>query len=260
MLHQNKNILIKIFNKNSFVSGLLSVFAIFPVMAHTTTTPYLNVAIYRGEAGCPGCSEMVAKSLKETGLVVNIFYIGENEVLKLNKENLINVDLYIQPGGGQDIPGAYRAIGETGARAIRDFVKNGKGYLGLCMGAYLADDNWLKLIDSPLDSEVGRPESRIYDESDYTIPIKWGRNTEAFYYQDGPYFDSSVKSKGYVPLAYYGNGDVAMAKYNYGKGTVVLSGPHPEADDTWKDSSAAGYSTPQSKMLRILGYFPKVKQ
>lgn len=46
-----------------------------------------------------------------------------------------------------------------------------------------------------------------------------------------------------------------MARYKYGKGTVLLSGPHPEADETWIDSTMPGNTTAESKMVRILSYF-----
>lgn len=218
----------------------------------------LNVAVYRGAAGCKGCSEMVVNALRGVAMPLRIAYIGEHEKRKLNAQNLRQFDLYIQPGGGQDIPAAYDALGDEGARAVRDFVRSGKGYLGLCMGAYLADSNWLGLIASPLDSEVGRPGSHIADEGDYTIAVTWDHRPETFYYQDGPYLVGQKQQDGFTPVAFYRNGDVAMARYVYGKGTVVLTGPHPEADERWMDDvSDTGVTdtSPQQKMTRLLAYF-----
>jgi hypothetical protein len=126
-------------------------FAIFtaPTLANAATSKSYNVAVYRGQAGCPGCSEMVVKSLIGTGLPLHISYVGEKEKLKLNEQTLKKFDIYIQPGGGQDIPGSYEVIGDEGAEAIRQFVKNGKDFIGICMGAYLADKDWIGLIDAP---------------------------------------------------------------------------------------------------------------
>ncbi|ANR77884.1 hypothetical protein BBB57_06165 [Kosakonia sacchari] len=227
--------------------------------AHSADNKPLNIAVYRGEAGCEGCSEMVVKSLFNTGLKLAISYIGENEKLKLNRQNLKKFDLYIQPGGGQDIPAAYNAIGDEGANAIREFVRSGKGYLGLCMGAYLADKDWIGLINAPLDSEAARPGAEANDEGDYTLSVKWGGKEESFYYQDAPYLSNRTKSPGYTPIAYYLNGDVAMAAYTYGKGKVVLTGPHPEADESWIDASKPGYIPAESKMTRLLKYLDPKK-
>lgn len=233
----------------------LCAFLLSPFATHAANSGPLNIAIYRGAAGCEGCSEMVAKSLQNTGQNIVISYIGEKEKLKLTGQNLSQFDLYVQPGGGQDIPAAYDAIGDDGARAIREFVRRGKGYLGLCMGAYLADKDWIGLIDKPLESEVGRPGSGVSDEGDYTLNVRWGNKKEPFYYQDGPYFTPGSKNSGFTPVAWYSNGDVAIATFHYGKGNVVLTGPHPEADGSWFDNSVAGHTSPQSKMARLLSYF-----
>ncbi|WP_370640994.1 MULTISPECIES: BPL-N domain-containing protein [unclassified Pantoea] len=208
-----------------------------------------QVAIYRGEAGCAGCAEMVDKALKNSGLPLTTSYVGEHEKLKLNDNTLKRFDLYIQPGGGQDIPAAYQALGTEGANAIRRFVKNGKRFLGICMGAYLADKNNLGLIDASLASEVGRPGSGVTDEGDYALQVRWNKKEEPFYYQDGPHLNNSQEDKA---IAYYAHGDIAIAKYRYGKGTVILSGPHPEADETWLGEAATSSTTPGNKMARLM--------
>ncbi|VFT76837.1 Uncharacterised protein [Klebsiella aerogenes] len=74
------------------------------------------------------------------------------------------------------------------------------------MGAYLADKDWIGLIDAPLESEVGRPGSQAVDEGDYTLQLTWNNKQEPFYYQDGPYLNSSISSTGFQPIAYYKNG------------------------------------------------------
>lgn len=211
-----------------------------------------HVAIYRGGAGCPGCSEMVRKSLEQSGLPLDIAYVGEKEKITLTDKNLAPFDVYIQPGGGQDIPGAFASLGEEGAGAIRNFVRNGKSFLGLCMGAYLADENWLGLIPSSLDSEVMRKGTNIPDEGDYVVDVVWQGKTEKFYYQDGPYLNAE-DAHGFVALARYANGDIALAKYTYGKGTVLLSGPHPEADESWMqpEENNPAYTSAGSKMARL---------
>ncbi|HIG8793801.1 BPL-N domain-containing protein [Raoultella terrigena] len=225
-----------------------------PALANASTAESYNIAVYRGQAGCSGCSEMVVKSLVKTGLPLRISYVGEKERLKLNAQTLKKFDLYIQPGGGQDIPGSYQALGDEGADAIRQFVKSGKSFMGICMGAYLADKDWIGLIDAPLESEVARPGSDALDQGDYTLQLTWNNKQEPFYYQDGPYLNGSSSSTGFQALAYYENGDIAIARYKYGKGNVILSGPHPEADETWIDSTAVGNTTAESKMQRILSY------
>lgn len=43
-------------------------------------------------------------------------------------------------------------------------MKSGKSFMGICMGAYLADKDWIGLIDAPLESEVARPGSDALDQ------------------------------------------------------------------------------------------------
>jgi len=224
-----------------------------PAHAAAAAGDALKVAVYRGKAGCRGCSEMVLKALQGSGLKLEVAYVGEREPLKVNARTLSGFDLYIQPGGGQDIPAAYAAIGDDGGDAIRAFVRGGKSFLGLCMGAYLADRDWIGLVDVALLSEVGRPGSGIDDEGDHTIDVRWDGTLERVYYQDGPYFTGNAAS-GYAPIAHYRNGDVAMARYAYGAGTVLLTGPHPEADASWMDEDGDDASA-QDKMRRLLRYF-----
>lgn len=241
---------------NMITLALAFTFSIFsaPTSANASPSKTYRIAVYRGDAGCAGCSEMVVKSLIGTGLPLNIAYVGEKETLKVNEQTLKKFDIYIQPGGGQDIAGSYDVIGDDGAEAIRQFVKSGKDFIGICMGAYLADKDWIGLIDAPLESEVGRPGSRAYDEGDYTLQVKWNNKQEPFYYQDGPYLNNTTSNAGFQAIAYYDNGDVAIARYQYGEGHVILSGPHPEADETWIDARVAGNTTAESKMKRILSY------
>jgi glutamine amidotransferase-like uncharacterized protein len=137
--------------------------------------------------------------------------------------------------------------------ALRAFVRSGKVFLGLCMGAYLADRDWIGLVDVALQSEVGRPGSGIDDEGDHTIEVRLDGTLERVYYQDGPYFTGKAAS-GYAPITHYRNGDVAMARYGYGAGTVLLTGPHPEADASWMDDGG-GDAAAQDKMRRLLRYF-----
>jgi hypothetical protein len=96
---------------------------------------------------------MVVKSLVGTGLPLNIAYVGEKETLKVNEQTLKKFDIYIQPGGGQDIPGSYDVIGDDGAEAIRQFVKSGKDFIGICMGRILPIKTGLGSLMLPLSQK-----------------------------------------------------------------------------------------------------------
>lgn len=193
----------------------------------------VRVAIYRGPAGCEGCSEAVAHAFERTDRDFSIEFVGPGEETAVGDVSLKVFDIYVQPGGGQDISGAMEDLGSDGTSAIRAFVGEGGKFLGLCMGAYLASASNLGLIADDLDSEVGRPGFPVTTIDDTSVAVVWDGEDDHVFFQDGPYFIAHAGEAGYEQIALYQNGDIAAARYAFGKGVVVLSGPHPEAEKEW---------------------------
>ncbi|MGY4638889.1 BPL-N domain-containing protein [Pseudomonas sp. TE24901] len=229
-------------NLRAIAAPLFAFALLLPSLAGAATS-ITRVAIYRGPAGCDDCSENVAKALQRVNPNVHIDFVGADEPVDITPQTLAHYDLYVQPGGGQDIPGALRSLGEARSEAIRDYVANGGRYLGLCMGAYLADDTNLGLIPQDLDGEAGRPGFEVPGIVDAAVQVTWGGKADQVFFQDGPYMP---KAGHYTTLATYRNGDVAAARYTFEKGVVVLSGPHPEASREWFENA----EIPLSKMPR----------
>ncbi|BBP76285.1 hypothetical protein PHLH7_23890 [Pseudomonas sp. Ost2] len=119
--------------------------------------PVTHVAIYRGPAGCDDCSESVKQALQRLAPGYQIDFVGADEPIDITPQTLARYDLYVQPGGGQDIPGALDSLGHARATAIRDYVAHGGRYLGLCMGAYLADNSNLGLIPRTWTPKLAAP-------------------------------------------------------------------------------------------------------
>jgi len=171
---------------------------------------------------------------------------------------LNDADMVTFPGGlgaGEGL----RQYGDNFAKAMQFFVASGGGYLGICGGAYSAGvavpallgllaKQSLRLVDTQaqapplikfLSQYLTMQEERLLSSCDISAishPITVGHEGERvqLVYSGGPiltYPGSSV-----VPLAYYYNdvlsdvrGEVAIAVSQFGKGRVVVSGPHPEA-------------------------------
>lgn len=228
--------------KLSAIAATFLAFAtLHPLPVHGAT-PITHVAIYRGPAGCADCSENVKTALQRLIPNSQIDFVGADEPIDITSENLARYDLYVQPGGGQDIPAALASLGDARAEAIRGYVAKGGRYLGLCMGAYLADDNNLGLIPQSLDTEAGRPGFEVTGIDDAAVRVLWDGQPDHVFYQDGPYFPKANAIAPYQPLATYQNGDVAAARYAYKKGVVVLSGPHPEAGREWFENAGIALS------------------
>ncbi|QND51674.1 biotin--protein ligase [Phyllobacterium sp. 628] len=191
--------------------------------------------VYRGPAGCDDCSSAIAEALRTSTFHFDVKFIGPNEKLKLVPSSFIGASLYVQPGGGQDIAGARKSLGKSGIQTVRDFVSRGGRYLGICMGAYLATDLGFDIVEGETDSEVGRPGFPVSDIGDYVVQIKWKGSSSWTYYQDGPYLPKNHRNAGFQELAHYQNGDLAAARYAFGKGSATLIGPHTEAPQDWYD-------------------------
>ncbi len=189
--------------------------------------------VYRGPAACDGCPEAIASRLRDSDYNFRVIYVGPAEKLKITPAVLAGAALYVQPGGGQDVPAAAASIGKHAIKAVRHYVSNGGRYLGLCMGAYLAGDQGFRLVDGDIDSEVGRPGSTLRGIADTVTPVVWRGKKRWIYYQDGAMLPAVPAGSGGVVLATYPNRDIAAATYRYGKGRVGLAGPHPEADESW---------------------------
>lgn len=202
------------------------------ILGSASAEDVVAVAVYRGAAACDDCSETAKKAIEKIDPRYRVEFIGPREPVDVTLSNLRRYAIYVQPGGGQDIHAALKALGDRRVAAIRDFVSQGGGYLGLCMGAYLADDSNIGLIEDDLDSAVGRPNFPVHSIDDAAVAVRWKGQADTVFFQDGPYFPRSTQG-GFHALATYANGDVAAARYTFGKGLVVLSGPHPEADQSW---------------------------
>ena len=187
--------------------------------------------IYRGPAACEGCPEAVATLLRPT---YQILYAGPKEKVDVNANTLVTAKLYVQPGGG-DLDQAWPHVRRYSS-PIRDYVRNGGRYLGICLGGYLAGT--LPGFDllpgtGQTDQYITSKGALVTSEVDTVVPLLWRGQLRHVYFQDGTLFQLDQKAAPTQVLAKYTNGEIAAAVQNAGKGRVGMVGPHPEADETW---------------------------
>lgn len=156
------------------------------------------------------------------------------------------------------IPGGYAYdyyldLGYSGAKAIRDFVRDGGGYFGVCAGAFYAcqEFNWTEngytgtyryMLNLFRGRGVG-PIAGIADWPDYTmtdvrinitngiIDLSEEPSMHSIMYYGGPYFETEG-TEGITTIASYCYNDMpAMIAFEYEEGRVFLTGPHPEWDE-----------------------------
>ncbi len=168
---------------------------------------------------------------------------------------LDSLDVIIIPGG--DACRHMAALETDGADAVRNFIRNGGGYVGICAGAYLARTDAsgaggqvLNLVPAVLvdggrywDRGVGRVRISVTRDGRKCFPELKSHSPLSIEYFNGPvmiYHQPSglpryetlmtfaSEMKGAHPLSAPMRGKPFMIRSRYGDGTVVLTSGHPE--------------------------------
>jgi type 1 glutamine amidotransferase len=156
-------------------------------------------------------------------------------------------DTVVFPGGSASQQA--KAIGDAGRAKLKDYVKNGGGYVGICAGAYLACTNFewslgilnARTVSSKwmrgsgyVDLEVAHDGRPILGDVGEVFKVR---------YNNGPIIKPSAQADlpSYRALSFFRtevakNGtpvgvmvdSPAQAVSTYGKGRVFISSPHPE--------------------------------
>jgi glutamine amidotransferase-like uncharacterized protein len=197
--------------------------------------------VYRGPATLPGCPEAVVELLSASRWDFDIRYVGPQERLALTPEVLVAATLYAQPGGAT-LSRGYKHMRKHRS-AIRDFVRSGGGYLGFCLGGYLAGATpGFALLPGDTDQYIASRHATVKSEDDTLVQVSWRGGQRTLFFQDGPHFQLSSDAHATV-LATYPNNTIAAVVTRFGAGRVGVVGPHPEATPDW--FTDAGLSMPQ---------------
>jgi glutamine amidotransferase-like uncharacterized protein len=140
-----------------------------------------------------------------------------------------NVDLICFPGGVGDAD-SYDVCFKHHERSIRQYISNGGRYLGICMGAYWADRNYLDILESvECKQYIRRPNTCTRRSYSKAVDCNWNGRQDKFFFYDGTAFIGDESR--YEVVARYTNGDPAAIV----QGKIGLIGPHLEAEEFWYD-------------------------
>ena len=228
----------------------LFLFLVSPLAVPADDLP-IRVAVFKAE-GTGTSSEKLLASFKKAKSRVS-FQVSRISPEEIQGGKLAEFDVIVHPGGSGSKQA--RALGETGRRAVRDFVREGGGYLGVCAGAYLAtnDYDWsLKLIDAKVVDRRhwarGKGDVELQLSPTGVKFFGHGGNKMTIHYAQGPLLarhewdDPDVPE--YESLAIYAteiakNGapkgvmarTSAAVRGEYGTGRVFCFSPHPESTE-----------------------------
>lgn len=187
---------------------------------------------------------------------------GNVEVVLVKGEDiaggvLSGFDVVVFTGGSGSKQG--NALGEKGRENVRQFVRDGGGYLGICAGAYLACTgfSWgvgvldAKTVSPKWRRGTGVVEVEVTPAGAQATGLPAGTNR--IRYANGPILTPHGRDPipPYETLAFFrtelAKNDTpvgamvsapAIVRGVFGKGRVIVSSPHPESTDGLKDSFA----------------------
>jgi glutamine amidotransferase PdxT len=211
------------------------------------TKKIIHVAIY-DDAGTPDLSALAA----DNALKISPSFVTKRVNAKSIREGALKgMDVLVQPGGSGSKQS--KTLEPEGLNAIRSFVKDGGGYVGICAGAYLATSGYTwslhilnaDTVDSKHWARGFGPVTLKFSSLGQTVLDEPKDNVICNYHQ-GPLLAPGHEEglAPYEPIATFATeiakngaptgvmvGTTAMARGVYGKGHVVAISPHPEKTD-----------------------------
>ena len=175
----------------------------------------------------PECSEDCVKAMTESlSSHYNVKTFNEKDIEDVNFFN--GIDIVAFPGGIGDSDTFYKFFTRRTGNRIAKFIEDGGYYLGICMGAYWADQWYLDIIDDVRAVQyIKRPNAGVKRSFSTVASVTWNGQEENMYFYDGCALIGDETQ--FKTIARYSNGD-PMAII---KGRVGLIGCHPEAPLYW---------------------------
>ncbi|RKY73778.1 hypothetical protein DRQ00_12205 [candidate division KSB1 bacterium] len=202
-----------------------------------------EVALYSDKGADEDCIRATTNMFEWIGCTVLLI-----KAEYINNQSLDNFNILCIPGG--DMYQYARDIYSGGKGKIKNVIRNGGGYIGICGGAYFASEkvvwqeNQLPMTPlglfqgtakGPINEIVPYPEYGMCKLSivDSSHPITQSEPDSAWMlYYWGPELipnkDTSVAILGRYDK---GNKDPAIIAFEYGLGRVFIIGTHPEFEE-----------------------------
>lgn len=158
-----------------------------------------------------------------------------------------DVECVCVPGGIGDAD-RFKHLMKYNKDHVRNFVKQGGKYLGICMGAYWAGKHYFNLLDHVnVVQYIKRPHTDTRRPHPKAISVNWQGQEERMYFYDGCAFVGSNLNT----IATYKNGDpMAIVQNNIG-----LIGCHPESQQYWYNKNYLKPHWHQGRHYNLLSEF-----
>lgn len=203
----------------------------------------LKIAMYDDAGATSSKEKLIVAVQKDDRFVVERLKADDIRAGKLQDYRAV-----LLPGGSSSKQG--NTLEEEGREAVRKFVKNGGGYIGVCAGAYLAtnDYDWslhilnAKVIDrkhwargiADLELSLSSPGKDLFGQSADRLTLRYHQGPllapaekEGLpEYRELARFEAEVAKNGAPKGVMIGTTAIAAAEF--GAGRVLCFSPHPE--------------------------------
>lgn len=188
----------------------------------------VEVAIYNGY-GILGSSRLALNNMFLWMNATTKYVVGSD----IRNGTLNTCDILAFPGGSAV---SYRNdLEPEGLDIVRDFVRNGGSYFGICGGSLFATNAILGLFDGTYSNPVngtGIFLTQMYvnhNSSELNMSSE-PRSYQVMYWNSAFFYGDGMTTA--IPIANYSNNNrPGMIAFRYGEGTVFLSSPHPEYEE-----------------------------
>jgi glutamine amidotransferase-like uncharacterized protein len=179
------------------------------------------------------CADGVVDSLDTS--IYNIKLVGPGSVpkLKLTQDLLESADIFVVPGGTGDADKFHKSKLKAIGPMLKSYIHNGGRYLGICMGAYFAGDEYFNILSEKTNADryVEMKDASVKHDKHAVVSVTWKGKQIDLYFHDGTVFTGD-KLIGEI-VATYSNGAAAALIQSSGRGKIGVIGPHPEAQKWW---------------------------
>jgi putative intracellular protease/amidase len=206
-------------------------------------TGQISVGVYLDKGAGPSVNDLLC-ALSKFDQVSATKLTAE----QIRSGGLADLDVLVHPGGSGGEQ--ERNLDEPGREKIRNFVREGGGYIGICAGAYLATAYYpwsLNLLDAKVidtkhwrrgigtvDIELTPAGREILHATNQTFPIHYAQGPlvapadrpETEDYEELANFKTEIAKNGAPEGVMIGT--TAIARGRFGQGRVFCFSPHPE--------------------------------
>lgn len=190
--------------------------------------------VYNGPVSAEDCPEAAAAIAQRAGLNVRFVSIPADIPRFLD-----NAAVFIIGGTDDDMSPMMKAFTPKIRKSIKEYLRNGGRYLGICGGGFMASTGWKEGSEYMKGLGIIPAESSVFQNSFEAkiLPVKWMGKTRPMFFKAGPNFHPKKSHETMQIVATYSDGSIAALMSTYGKGKVAVCGPHPEARESWKNDA-----------------------